>query len=539
MRVLLRTLLLTILIGSFGMGLHALEAGSVSTRDEQKIAVLIEVGELETAARWVQDLDAKNGIDPLLSMQLMGDLYFQLGQYGRAIEIYQSLSAEGIRSEHVDQKIALALVKLNDRSALSKHMASSAGQSMSERWVRRLQGYDALKNSGSAQAMDSLKSGARSGPQASEAKLDLAWIFHEMGAFGDVAKLLGEKSLPNDLGAVDRMTWQFLLASSYQHTASIDLACDIYKEIAALEAPDVTSQGLDLSMVWQKKLDCSPSQITRIPAPPSTTKQLPQTNSKTQAQHISADSLLMNKRGTSTEDEKRISYGPSATRAHIPGLSFPQGMGVSGASGILIGDGKFVLTNRHVVEMGKLYAVRNAMGRVSSASLVKVSDVDDLALLSVSEAFPAAQSINVSQMAAARAGSQIFSMGYPLWFLLGSQTPSITSGLVSKISGLNDEPSMFQISAKVNKGNSGGPVFDSYGRLIGVTMGKLDTEYLRKTDGVNAEGVNFIIHTERILKFLGIDNRAVSTPGARDTLQPEMIYDKMLGAVVMVAVAIQ
>jgi S1-C subfamily serine protease len=214
-------------------------------------------------------------------------------------------------------------------------------------------------------------------------------------------------------------------------------------------------------------------------------------------------------------------------------------MGVSGASGILIGDGKFVLTNRHVVEMGKLYAVRNAMGRVSNARLVKVSEVDDLALLSVDEAFPAAQSIGVQQMAAARAGSQIYSMGYPLWFLLGSQTPSITNGLVSKISGLNDEPSMFQISAKVNKGNSGGPVFDSYGRLIGVTMGKLDTEYLRKTDGVNAEGVNFIIHTERILKFLGTDSKLAPASSHAAPLQPEMIYDKMLGAVVIVAVAIQ
>jgi serine protease Do len=539
MRASVRTLLLAILIGSCVMSLHALETGSKSTRNEHKIGALIEVGELETAARWLQDLDAKNEIDPLLSTRLMGDLYFQLGQYGRAIEIYKSLFAEGGRSEHVDEQIALALVKLNDRSALSKHMASAAGRSMAPRRVRRLQGYDALKNSGSAQVIESLKSVARSGPQASEARLDLAWIFHEMGAFADVAKVLGDEARPTDLGAVDRMTWQFLLALSYQHTASIDLACDIYKEIAGLEAQDVTSHGLDRSMAWQKKLDCSPSQITRIPSPPPPASQLPQINSKQQAKYTSADSLLMNKKGTSTEDEKRVSYGPLATRAQIPGLSFPQGMGVSGASGILIGDGKFVLTNRHVVEMGKLYAVRNAMGRVSSASLVKVSDVDDLALLSVNEAFPAAQSIDVRQMAAARAGSQIFSMGYPLWFLLGSQTPSITSGLVSKISGLNDEPSMFQISAKVNKGNSGGPVFDRYGRLIGVTMGKLDTEYLRKTDGVNAEGVNFIIHTERILKFLGIDNRAVSTPGARDTLQPEMIYDKMLGAVVMVAVAIQ
>ena len=523
---------------SFSAASQALQAVDANALAGQKIGILIEVGELESAAVLLQALDAQNQISPALAARRMGDLYYQLGQYGRAIDIYKSIPTDGASSAHDTGQIALAYVKLNDRSALKIHL-ESVPTPLTGRFLRRVQAYDALKNSGSALAFDKLKADARSGTQTAVGKLDLAWVFHEMGAFADAVKLLAEP-MPKELNAQDQMAWRFLLASSYRQSARAELACDIYKEVAQLASADMTGHALGLSQAWQQKLACSQSRINRIPAPtPHVVPTPPAVQPPALSSHVAADSLLMNKRGTSTENDTRVSYGPSATRAQIPGLNFPEGMGVSGASGILIGDGKFVLTNRHVVEMGKLYAVRNAMGRVSNARLIKVSEVDDLALLSVDEAFPAAQSIGVLQMAAARAGSQIYSMGYPLWFLLGSQTPSITNGLVSKISGLNDEPSMFQISAKVNKGNSGGPVFDSYGRLIGVTMGKLDTEYLRKTDGVNAEGVNFIIHTERILKFLGMDSKLTPASSHAAPLQPEMIYDKMLGAVVMVAVAIK
>jgi S1-C subfamily serine protease len=128
-------------------------------------------------------------------------------------------------------------------------------------------------------------------------------------------------------------------------------------------------------------------------------------------------------------------------------------------------------------------------------------------------------------------------MGYPLWYVLGSSTPSLSNGVVAKGTGINEDPSTFQLTAKINKGNSGGPVFDMYGNLIGITMGKLDNEEIRKTDGQAPEDINFAIHVDRLNKPL---NMKLTSVGVKDRpmLKPEDIYQMMVGKVVIVAVAL-
>lgn len=221
-------------------------------------------------------------------------------------------------------------------------------------------------------------------------------------------------------------------------------------------------------------------------------------------------------------------------------FSFPDGSAVRGGSGLVVSGGTRVITNRHVVAGGKLFAIRTGLGEISKARVVFESDTDDLAILELDTPLPRERAIEIADMRMAQSGSQVVAMGYPLWYLLGSETPSLTNGVVAKSAGMNEDPAMFQLTAKINRGNSGGPVFNMRGELVGLTMGKLDTDSMRVSEGFTPEDINFAIQADRI--------RAALEPNSNDVLPltqggavlaPEQIYQDMLGKVVMVAVVVQ
>jgi serine protease Do len=124
-------------------------------------------------------------------------------------------------------------------------------------------------------------------------------------------------------------------------------------------------------------------------------------------------------------------------------------------------------------------------------------------------------------------------MGFPMAGILGWQQPSLTEGIVSKTSGFQDNPNTFLITSKMNKGNSGGPIFDRKGRLIGIAVAKLDTTAIYEKKGILPEDVNIGIKVSRLLSFLnksGGGNRSVASE-----VSLEELYQDMLPKVVLVA----
>jgi len=124
-------------------------------------------------------------------------------------------------------------------------------------------------------------------------------------------------------------------------------------------------------------------------------------------------------------------------------------------------------------------------------------------------------------------------MGFPMAGILGWQQPSLTEGIVSKASGFRDNPNTFLITSKMNKGNSGGPIFDRQGRLIGIAMAKLDTTAIYEKKGTLPEDVNIGIKVSRLLNFLN------KSGGGNLSTAPEVsleeLYQVMLSKVVLVA----
>ncbi len=133
-------------------------------------------------------------------------------------------------------------------------------------------------------------------------------------------------------------------------------------------------------------------------------------------------------------------------------------------SGFLISADGFIVTNNHVVENAEEIKVKLSDGRELKARLIGRDEGTDLAVIKVEgDAFPF---VSFEESAAPRVGDWVIAVGNP--FGLGG---TATAGIVSAMSrdidpaGYNE---YLQIDAAINRGNSGGPTFDIYGRVIGV-----------------------------------------------------------------------
>jgi S1-C subfamily serine protease len=97
----------------------------------------------------------------------------------------------------------------------------------------------------------------------------------------------------------------------------------------------------------------------------------------------------------------------------------------------------------------------------------------------------------------------VYTLGFPLGDLLSNEV-KYTNGTISAHAGIEDEVSKFQISAPIQPGNSGGPVFDDRGNLLGVIVSSLDDEGL--------QNINFAIKTPYLKSLIDILPEKISLP---------------------------
>lgn len=141
-------------------------------------------------------------------------------------------------------------------------------------------------------------------------------------------------------------------------------------------------------------------------------------------------------------------------------------------TGFAISSSGYIVTNYHVVEGGNNIQVLGIKGDFSTkytAKVVLFDEKNDLAILKVGVSLGTLPYIFRKSMASV--GESVFVLGYPLTASMGNEI-KLTDGLVSSKSGFGGDITLYQISAPVQPGNSGGPVFDKSGNVIGVICAK-------------------------------------------------------------------
>ena len=136
-----------------------------------------------------------------------------------------------------------------------------------------------------------------------------------------------------------------------------------------------------------------------------------------------------------------------------------------------------------------------------------VDEANDLALLKSPTGSPAPATFRQSRRA--NLGEQVVVAGYPLSGLLSAGL-NVTTGTISALAGLGDNPRVIQITAPVQSGNSGGPLLDKSGHVIGVVVSKLNAAKAFKVTGDIPQNINFAIKGSLVRGFLdihGVDYR--------------------------------
>lgn len=153
--------------------------------------------------------------------------------------------------------------------------------------------------------------------------------------------------------------------------------------------------------------------------------------------------------------------------------SFRNGSQWSGTGFALLDN--YIATNYHVIEDAKTIWIQGVGGDFEQkyeAKVIATDKFNDLAILQV-------QGVNVSntnipymvKTTTSDVGEDVFVLGYPLTSTMGEEI-KLTTGVVSSKTGYQGDVSIYQISAPIQPGNSGGPLFDENGNVIGIVSAK-------------------------------------------------------------------
>ena len=161
-------------------------------------------------------------------------------------------------------------------------------------------------------------------------------------------------------------------------------------------------------------------------------------------------------------------------------------------TGIILSSDGYVVTNAHVIAQGETCFVATYMGGMYEARLVGADAEEDIAVLKMMDArdLPAAELGN-SDMCLV--GDQVYAIGNPLGVeLMGTMTEGILSAINRTITSDGRSVNVLQTTAALNNGNSGGPLINDSGQVIGINTLKMSNSG-RRRDEATVEGLGFAL----------------------------------------------
>jgi S1-C subfamily serine protease len=191
--------------------------------------------------------------------------------------------------------------------------------------------------------------------------------------------------------------------------------------------------------------------------------------------YISFEQGVMNVYNSDKEKNVYLKMFPFSTNNPGSDNNLPSGI-VSSGTGFAISKDGYIVTNHHVIDEAKNIKVRGISGNFTKSYNAKVIADDpnsDLAILKISD--PAFTTLGIIpytiSSSTSDVGTSVYVLGFPLLASMGDEV-KLTNGIISSKSGYKGDISTYQVSVPVQPGNSGGPLFDIKGNIIGIINAK-------------------------------------------------------------------
>lgn len=163
--------------------------------------------------------------------------------------------------------------------------------------------------------------------------------------------------------------------------------------------------------------------------------------------------------------------------------------------------GGYVVTCFHVVKGHKTFTVASGHLAKRKASVVAKDETNDLAVLKLDDSSGIPAGIPISQQSPLL-GEKVFTIGYPQIDLFG-QSPKLSEGVVSSIQGMHDDPRTLQMTVSIQGGNSGGPLLNKTGQVVGVVQSKFSAITVFGWTGDLAANVNYAVKSTYVQTLIG------------------------------------
>lgn len=171
-------------------------------------------------------------------------------------------------------------------------------------------------------------------------------------------------------------------------------------------------------------------------------------------------------------------------------------------SGFYVSNDGYIVTNYHVVENAYEVWVKckqDGIYQKFKAEIIQKDVSNDLALIKITDsAFKTLKEIPYSILSGTSPlGSNVFTLGYPLAYVIGENV-KYTSGNISSNCGMYNDVTSYQMTVPVQPGNSGGPLFDTNGNIVGVVVAQLNKELY------GSENVNYAIKSNIVKNIIDL-----------------------------------
>lgn len=163
-------------------------------------------------------------------------------------------------------------------------------------------------------------------------------------------------------------------------------------------------------------------------------------------------------------------------------------------TGFFVGPKGDILTSYHVIEGARRIGCRTPDGHFHDATVSRVSRLNDLAVVRV-KARPKSY-LSLAPAGSLESGDRVFTVGYGAANFLGVSEPRFTDGVVSALSGVDAEDAYMQISVPVQPGNSGGPLVNEAGQVVGVIAAQAAVQAFLKAEGTLPQNVNWAVKSD-------------------------------------------
>jgi len=184
------------------------------------------------------------------------------------------------------------------------------------------------------------------------------------------------------------------------------------------------------------------------------------------------------------EIKRNKSQGTSGSNSSDSAQNKPAASG----TGFFLSENGYIATNFHVVSGAKKISVRTANGEMG-AVMVIADQVNDVAVI---KAPVLGKPLPIGDVSAVVAGTPVYTVGFPNPVVQGFE-PKLTKGDINSTTGSKDDPRMFQISVPVQPGNSGGPLLNERGTVIGIITAQLNSMNALVTSGALPQNVNYAL----------------------------------------------